>query len=84
MIKAGFNGSGIHDVVYMGQVVNRAAKLASEGNKGTVSPIVIDADLAIHLNEHNSKFITYDSLRRWYTSSAVNAVMDEWLKEHYR
>lgn len=34
MIKAGFSGSGIHDVVYMGQVVNPAAKLAALGRKG--------------------------------------------------
>jgi class 3 adenylate cyclase len=31
MIKAGFNGSGINDVVYMGDVVNRASKLAGLG-----------------------------------------------------
>src|SRR4051794_39264276 len=31
MIKAGYSGSGINDVVYMGEVVNRAAKLAAEG-----------------------------------------------------
>lgn len=30
MITAGYSGSGINDVVYMGDVVNRAAKLASK------------------------------------------------------
>jgi len=33
MIKAGYAGSGINDVVYMGDVVNEAAKLASHGNE---------------------------------------------------
>jgi hypothetical protein len=33
MIKACYSGSGINDVVYMGEVVNRAAKLASQGGK---------------------------------------------------
>jgi class 3 adenylate cyclase len=32
MIKAGYSGSGINDVVYMGDVVNSAAKLASKGD----------------------------------------------------
>jgi class 3 adenylate cyclase len=34
MIKAGHSGSGINDVVYMGDVVNEAAKLASKGSEG--------------------------------------------------
>jgi class 3 adenylate cyclase len=81
MIKAGFSGSGINDVVYMGQVVNRAAKLASEGSKGNVPAIVIDADLAVHLDEQNKQFIQYDYYRQFYTSSAVNLAMDEWLDQ---
>jgi class 3 adenylate cyclase len=32
MVKAGYSGSGISDVVYMGDVVNRAAKLAAKGS----------------------------------------------------
>jgi class 3 adenylate cyclase len=81
MVKAGFSGSGINDVVYMGQVVNRAAKLASEGSKGAVPPIVIDADLAVHLDAGNQELITYDAYRRFYTSSAINVLMDDWLGE---
>src|SRR5690606_31004675 len=33
MVKAGYKGSGISDVVYMGDVVNQAAGLASRGGK---------------------------------------------------
>jgi class 3 adenylate cyclase len=34
MIKAGYKGSGISDVVWMGNVVNHAAKLCHQGNRG--------------------------------------------------
>ncbi|MCL2869034.1 MAG: adenylate/guanylate cyclase domain-containing protein [Candidatus Bathyarchaeota archaeon] len=33
MIKAGYEGSGINEVVWMGDAVNEASKLASQGNK---------------------------------------------------
>ncbi len=39
MIKAGFAGSGINDVVYMGDVVNRAAHLAHKAGRGWQQPI---------------------------------------------
>jgi hypothetical protein len=43
MIKAGYSGSGISDVVYMGDVVNSAAKLAAKGSSGFgVPPMMID------------------------------------------
>ncbi|MCX5067700.1 adenylate/guanylate cyclase domain-containing protein [Micromonospora lupini] len=82
MIKAGFNGSGIHDVVYMGQVVNRAAKLASQGSKGLTPPIVLDEDFVVHLNGHNADLVHHDRRSGWYTSDAVSAVMDEWADEN--
>ncbi len=39
MIKAGFKGSGINDVVYMGDVVNRAAHLAHNAGRGWHMPV---------------------------------------------
>lgn len=76
MVKAGFSGSGIQDVVYMGQVVNRAAELAAEGSKGGLAPIVLDEDFAVWLNEHNREPIEYNYARDFYTSGAVNTLMN--------
>ena len=41
MIKAGYKGSTINDVIWMGDVVNRASKLCSLGNRELNNPIVI-------------------------------------------
>jgi len=83
MIKAGYNGSGIADVVYMGDVVNHAAKLASQGSNGyVVSPMMIGDVFAGNLNEHNSKLIIKDSSRGCYTANAVNTAMNDWYAEN--
>jgi 5-methylcytosine-specific restriction protein B len=39
MIKAGYKGSAINDVIWMGNVVNEAAKLCHKGNRELHAPI---------------------------------------------
>lgn len=58
MIKAGFSGSGISDVVYMGDVVNSAAHLAHEAGRGWKSPIYVGADVYLNLNEGDQKWLS--------------------------
>lgn len=83
MIKAGFNGSGIADVVYMGDVVNHAAKLAAQGNNGyAVPPMMIGDVFASNLNEDYTKLVTKDSARGCYTANVVNIAMNDWFEEH--
>jgi class 3 adenylate cyclase len=79
MIKAGYNGSGIADVVYMGDVVNTAAKLAAQGSNGSfVPPMMLDNVFAGNLSEENTKLVTKDWSRDCYTGNAVNVAMNDW------
>jgi len=79
MIKAGYSGSGIADIVYMGDVVNHAAKLASQGSNGYfVPPIMIGDSFASNLDEDNQKLITKDWSRGCYTANVVNIAMNDW------
>ncbi|MFE9055447.1 adenylate/guanylate cyclase domain-containing protein [Streptomyces mutabilis] len=83
MIKAGYSGSGINDVVYMGDVVNEAAKLANYGNSSwSVPPIVASSAFYGNLNEENQGFLKYDYSRGCYTGSVVNSAMEEWFKNN--
>ncbi|MCM3444744.1 adenylate/guanylate cyclase domain-containing protein [Metabacillus halosaccharovorans] len=41
VIKAGFSGSGINDLIYMGDVVNRASKMCGLAYKVYTSPICV-------------------------------------------
>ena len=82
MIKAGYNGSGINDVVYMGDVVNRAAKLASQGSKPWKPPLMVDDDFHLNLNEHNQGLLTRDWSLDCYSGQVVNSGMSEWYEEN--
>ncbi|WNI23591.1 adenylate/guanylate cyclase domain-containing protein [Streptomyces sp. ITFR-16] len=83
MIKAGYNGSGINDVVYMGDVVNHAAKLANHGNSSwNVPALVTSSAFYENLNDHNKKLLNYDYGRQCYTGDVISSAMDEWFNEN--
>jgi class 3 adenylate cyclase len=58
MIKAGYFGSGINEVVYMGDIVNRAAHLAANANKNFSLPVFLGGAFANNLNEHNASLVS--------------------------
>lgn len=87
MIKAGYSGSGINDVVYMGDVVNRAAKLAAQGGKKTgywsrTPTLMVGEVFGDNLNEHNQDLVTWDYTLKCYTSNAISAAMQDWYDEN--
>ena len=57
MIQAGYKGSGINDVVWMGDVVNEAAKLCHLGNRGSNKPIQVSASAFARLSAANRKLL---------------------------
>ncbi len=80
MIKAGYKGSTINDVVWMGDVVNGAAKLATYGAK-TWGDQRIMASSAIHqnLNDDYKKLLNYNYDRSCFQGNFVNTAMNDWL-----
>jgi class 3 adenylate cyclase len=82
MVKAGLSGSAINDIVYMGDVVNQAAKLAAYGSTGMfVAPIHVSAVFHDNLNEHNQGLLNRDWQRGHYYGDVVNTGMQEWLED---
>jgi class 3 adenylate cyclase len=82
MIKAGYKGSAINEVVWMGDVVNEAAHLAHDARRGWAGPPMLMSHVFFsNLNEHNSTLCQTWS-GRWgvYQSSAVNTVIHGWLR----
>jgi class 3 adenylate cyclase len=86
MIQAGYNGSGIKDVIYMGDVVNRAAHLAHKAGRGWAGrPIWVGPDFHYNLNEHNQGLLTqtYDyDVGTVYVGDVVQTGMNEWVEEN--
>ena len=83
MIKAGYSGSGINDVVWMGEVVNEASKLSSYGNK-TLSDreMMISSIFYNNLNERNKKCFGMNYTRNCHHTDIVSNAMNIWYQNH--
>lgn len=82
MIKAGNDGSGINDVVWMGDVVNQACHLCNEANSGFFDKRVFLSNVIYdNLNDNNKALCSKDGGRDIYQADVVNIGMSEWLKK---
>lgn len=83
MIKAGYMGSGINDLVWMGDVVNEATKLASYGNKTMQDrEIMVSTTIYSNLDELGQGLLSWNSERHCYHGYVINTFMDNWVKEN--
>lgn len=82
MVKAGYDGSGINDVVWMGDVVNEAANLCSYGNKEQGDlPVMVSDVFYRNLNQDNKNLLYWNQYRKCYHGNASNIAMDNWYIE---
>ncbi len=86
MVQAGFKGSGIKDVIWMGDVVNTASKLSGMPIKtwGNNCEISVSSVFYNYLNEHNQSLLHKDWGDEYYHGCVINAGMNEWYDEHCR
>lgn len=83
MIKAGYAGSGLNEVVYMGDVVNEAAKLASFGMRELADKAIMASSVfQQNLNDHNRGLLSYNSARGCYHGDVINKAMEGWYKDN--
>ena len=82
-IKAGFSGSGINYVVWMGDVVNEASRLASYGNQtGYDKEIMVSRALYDNLNEDNKKLLAWNLTRNCFHGNIVRTDMNQWFRDN--
>ena len=87
MILAGYKGSGINDVIYMGGVVNNASKLCSKGSKNRNGTMVISDAVYNDLEGKTNGVTEYQSffsrniIEQNYHATMVRIDMDAWLEE---
>lgn len=83
MIKAGYNGSGLNDVVWMGEVVNESSNLCAYGNKGFGdNELMVSSDFRNNLNDRNKGLLEWNSNRSCYHGNVINIKMNEWINEN--
>ena len=83
MIKAGYKGSMINEVVWMGDVVNQASNLCSYGNQTFTHPIVISTTVYNKLCMTEGpwqKLFTYEFSCSCFHGNVIFSPMNDWLK----
>lgn len=82
-IKAGYKGSGINEVVWIGRVVGTCAALCANGNKlWSDREMMVSEVVYGSLNDENKKLLEWNQARGCYHGSVVNVVMDQWVKDN--
>lgn len=79
MIKAGYSGSTINDVVWMGDAVNQASKMCGKASKEVTSPIVVTSVVYNNLSDEDKKFLTLKPYDGYYHGDIVITSMKQWL-----
>lgn len=83
MVKAGYKGSSLNEVVWMGNVVNEASKLASYGNRESYDKqIMVSSDFYSNLNDDYKKMLEWNSIRSCYHGYVVNTYMNNWYNQN--
>lgn len=82
-IKAGYDGSTINDVVYIGDVVNEASKLSCYGSSTFLDYRVMISDIFYNnLKDEYRSFFSYNSRRECYHSDIFDKYMNTWVQQN--
>lgn len=65
VIKAGFSGSGINELIYMGDVVNRASKMCGLAYKEYPSPICVTDTVYVAVGTFIANTNTKETYQDW-------------------
>lgn len=86
MVQAGYSGSSINDVIWMGDVVNSACHLANKAGRNGRKAIIFPCVIYNNANDHNkSLFKSYydsDEDKTLYEGTIINKKIEEWYKEN--
>lgn len=83
MIKAGYKGSAINEVVWLGDVVNEASKLCKYASRTSNDyPIMLSSVIQSNLNDDNKKLVSWNSNRNCYHGNVISLAMEEWKKNN--
>lgn len=82
MIQAGYSGSKINDVLWMGDVVNTACHLCNNANQTSFDKrVFLTKNIYDNLSENNKKLCSWNGIRSVYQADIVNINMNNWLKQ---
>lgn len=81
-IKAGYKGSTINEVVWLGKVVGQTALLCSNANKNGNFRIMASEKVFNCLTEHNKSLLHKNLSNNCYHGDVINIEMNEWVQRN--
>ncbi len=83
MIKSGYKGSGLNEIVWMGDVVNEASNLCGKANKGLSNKVIFTSNFIYeNLNENNKNFLKKNYEHDCYHGDIINTNMQKWYEDN--
>lgn len=82
MIKAGYNGSGINELTWIGNLVSETADLCSKANKDGRSRSLISNIFYDNLDEYNQKLLSKCYNPDCYQGDYINTTMNNWVSQN--
>lgn len=86
MIKAGYDGSSLNDVVWMGDVVNSACHIANEAGREGNEVILISEDVYKKISKEIQEYFKYlygeDEKNNYYEATLLDSQMNKWYKDN--
>lgn len=83
MVKAGYNGSGLNDIVWLGDVINDASKLCSKANKtSTDKSLMASSNFYQNLKDEYKKLLSFNKSKECYHGDINNTFINNWLKDN--
>lgn len=84
MVKAGYSGSGLNDVIWMGDVVNSACHICNQAGRNGHSTLMVSSCIYGNLNEHNQGLLSKTTIdwTTYYQGEVINTSMNQWYNEN--
>lgn len=84
MVKAGYSGSGLNDVIWMGDVVNSACHLANRAGRGLRKTILVSSKVYENVLKNTQKLLSKCTIdgKIYYEGNFIWKEMDNWYHEN--
>lgn len=84
MVKAGYSGSGLNDVIWMGDVVNSACHLANRAGRGLRKTILVSSKVYENVLENTQKLLSKCTIdgKIYYEGNFIWEEMENWYHEN--
>ena len=87
MVKAGYSGSSINDIVWMGDAINQASHACGKAGRNGKDVLFLTSDIYNNLKEDYQKLLKsytdiYGDWRTYYTGNIIDLAMNSWYEEN--